>query len=79
MTKLEEFNNPRSTLNKAGEQEPLFILRSTDASAPFAIKSWIVAAIAGGVPMAKIDGARQLLHDMVAWQTANPGLVKQPD
>lgn len=41
MTKAEELANPNSCLNKAKDDEMLFILRAKDVCAPFAIAEWI--------------------------------------
>lgn len=41
MTKLKELTTPNSCLNKAGEDEMLFILLARDPAAPVAIAAWI--------------------------------------
>lgn len=41
MIKAEEVARPTSCLNKAGEDEMLFVLRAQDESAPRAIMQWI--------------------------------------
>ena len=41
MTKSEELEDPNSTWNKAGENEPLFILRGQDVTAPKVVLEWI--------------------------------------
>jgi len=42
MKKQHELDYPRSTLNKAGEKEELFILRGRDSSSPKIILQWII-------------------------------------
>lgn len=41
MKKTFEIHDPRSTLNKSGHDEMLFILRAQDDSAPKTIINWI--------------------------------------
>jgi hypothetical protein len=41
MTKKEEFANPASCLNKASENEMLFVLLERDPAAPAAIRAWV--------------------------------------
>lgn len=53
---------------KAKDDEPLFVLRSTDMLSPEVVRHWIALAQAAGVDQAKIDGAKSLLYDMVEWQ-----------
>ena len=40
MTKRELLDNPNSCLNKAADDEPVFLLRAQDIWAPEAIKYW---------------------------------------
>lgn len=40
MLKRDELCNPESCLNKAGELEPLFVLRANDENAPAAVAAW---------------------------------------
>ena len=42
MKKQHELDYPRSTLNKAGENEELFILRGKDTSSPKIVLQWII-------------------------------------
>lgn len=41
MKKSEEVNTPNSCLNKAYDNELIFVLLARDAAAPAAIKAWI--------------------------------------
>ncbi len=42
MKKIYELDYPKSTLNKAGEKEELFILRGRDSSSPKIVLQWII-------------------------------------
>ena len=48
MKKHEELTSVNSCLNKAADDEPLFVLRATDPAAPAAIRAWIEERIAIG-------------------------------
>lgn len=41
MKKIAELKNPASDLNKAGDDEVLFVLRGTDPAFPAAVEAWI--------------------------------------
>lgn len=41
MRKIDELDNPQSTLNKADNNELLFILRAQDVSSPLVVIEWI--------------------------------------
>ena len=45
MLKLDEISNPRSCLNKAKDDEFLFVILSRDLAAPAAIRAWIMERI----------------------------------
>jgi len=68
-----------SCYNKAADDEPLFVLRPTDALAPRVVENWIMRGIAAGVPTEKITWARLQLHAMKQWQRNHPDKVKLPD
>lgn len=48
MRKHEELSNPDSCLNKARDDEMLFVLLGRDESAAFAVRAWILDRIARG-------------------------------
>ena len=48
MKKQDELSNPTSCLNKAADDEPLFVLRGKDPAAAIAICAWIEERIALG-------------------------------
>jgi hypothetical protein len=41
MRKRQELTDPRSCLNKAADDEMLFVLRGHDVAAPAAVRAWI--------------------------------------
>jgi hypothetical protein len=59
--------------------EPVFVLRAADKIAPSLVLAWANDAARHDVPIAKSGGAQRIAYDMLAWQIANPGLVKVPD
>lgn len=63
-------------LGKARDDEPIFILRSTDATAPDLVRRW--ARQAEGHAPAKAEEAYQLADKMEEWANAT-GLAKLPD
>lgn len=77
MKKQDEISNPDSCLNKAGDDEIIFVLRAHDRAAPFAVRFWITQARARGAPQAKLDAAQEIVNEMEAWQAVNG--AKVPD
>lgn len=49
MIKLDELGNPTSCLNKAHDNEMMFVLLARDAAAPAAIRQWIKERIVLGL------------------------------
>lgn len=66
-------------LQKAADDEPIWVLRGQDATAPFVIRAWARHAEANGVNGAKVETALNDAADMEAWQQAHPDRVKLPD
>lgn len=69
-----------STLGKARDDEPLFILRGTDPLVPEVIEDWcqrFESTLVQGRER-KIAAARQVKREIEAWQQANQTLVKLP-
>ena len=64
-------NTGVSCYDKAHPDEPLFVLRAQDLSAPSIVRSWVLAAERGGVNMEKVREALQVAMDMEAWQAAH--------
>lgn len=41
MKRIDEINRVDSTLNRAGDEEPIFILRANDPLAPTVVRAWV--------------------------------------
>jgi hypothetical protein len=63
LTKKEELENPNSCLNKAADDEPVFVIRAQDSLAPVIVRRWAAHAEGLGVDPAKVAEAR-------VWATA---------
>jgi len=63
--------------DKAADDEPIFVLRAADPSAPKAVRAWAFQAEMDGHRREKIVGALQDAADMEAWQAANPEMVRR--
>lgn len=48
MIKSEELSNPNSCLNRAADDEMIFVLRAKDICAPYAILFWILSRVSCG-------------------------------
>ena len=69
----------KDTFAKIPDDEPAFILRAQDLTAPVLVRAWIDNAIAGGVNADKLERAEQHYADMIEFQKANPDRCKFPD
>jgi hypothetical protein len=58
----------RAILDKVGDEEPIFILRASDALAPSIVNEWIRAARRNGVNADKIASATRHLQAIWDWQ-----------
>lgn len=66
------------TLCKVGDDEPIFVLRAQDATAPTVVMHWVQLNMHGGsTPTAKIAEAIDLARVMEAWQREHG--CKMPD
>jgi hypothetical protein len=63
--------------DKADGDEPLFVLRSTDKTAPGAIRYWVSLARRAGCPEEKLAEALKCADEMTAWQRQHG--AKGPD
>lgn len=82
-TKAKEIDNYQDgtgCLGKAADDEPLFILRAQDATAPDLVRRWArqVMASSRGILTPKVKEALEIADAMVAWQ-ARTGRCKIPD
>lgn len=66
-----------SSLERAGEDEPVFVLRAQDMLAPELVREWVFRARINGVPKEKVEEARGIADAMEDWQVANHR--KMPD
>ncbi len=85
MLKIEELNDPASSLCKAAPDEPIFVLRAQDKLAPKTVRDWasrlMLEADNTSDPelrvrqSAKAVEATKLADRMEAWQAANTSKV----
>lgn len=55
-------------LQKAGDDEPIFVLRAQDRYAPLVVRIWALVVANAGAPSAKCTEALDLAAKMEAWQ-----------
>lgn len=68
-------------LTKVGKDEPIFVLRAQDATAPSQVLRWAarVAEVGPIAPLDKIREACELAIEMLEWQFQHKEKVKWPD
>ena len=66
-------------LEKAADDEPIFVLRAQDRCAPAAIRAWVHRAIGAGAPLAKTEAAMACAAEMEKWQAEHSAQAKFPD
>jgi hypothetical protein len=66
-----------SCLAKAGDAEPIFVLRAQDQLAPIVIRKWAQLARQAGTPQRKVMQALLLADAMDEWQALHG--AKRPD
>ncbi len=76
MTKAEELK-AQGCLNKAADDEPIFVLRAQDRFAPGIVREWARRAGDEGTSNEKVDAAYDLASQMEEWAKANGS--KTPD
>lgn len=67
MIKHEELADPKSCLNKAASNEPVFVLRAQDKCAPDVVRFWAQQASMSGAKNDKIESALDLAAAMESW------------
>ena len=75
---LEKAARGEGCLGRAQDDEPVFVLRAQDKTAPDTVRDWATRAANAGAPTAKVT---QAMHDadlMEAWQRKY-GIAKVPD
>jgi hypothetical protein len=65
--KKDEIANPDSCLNRAADDEPIFVLRASDKFAAPLVTMWGELAKMHGCPADKLVSARLVLTEMRAW------------
>ena len=70
-TKKEELANPNSCINKAVDDEPIFVLRAQDKLAPILIRLWTDLANIHGCSENKRVQAWKCARDMEEWGLSN--------
>jgi hypothetical protein len=68
LIKSQEISDPRSCLNKAADDEPVFVLRAHDVIAPVIVDEWANMAESMGTPREKVTEARVLASIMRSWR-----------
>lgn len=69
-TKAEVLRDPMSHLNRAGPNEPVFVLRVRDPNAAQTIRLWAVMS-SDAQPVEKIEGAFTVAAEFEKWRNAN--------
>lgn len=68
MEAVKKFDELREgTITRASDEEPLFVLRSTDRLAPTVVRMWALLAKYAGVNKNKIAEAERLAESMESW------------
>lgn len=78
MRKRDELTDPTSCLNKAGDDEMLFVLLARDPAAPVAVEAWIAERIRIGKNAEsdpKIITARRWVEDVRIGRTVDAATV----
>lgn len=68
-TKKENIDNSKSCFNKAHDDEPIFVLKATDFTAPETVLGWITKNI-NHQPEAKLREAFECALEMRRWLAA---------
>jgi len=70
MKRLDELTDPMSCINKAADDEPVFVLRANDVIAASIVDYWANCAESGDHHEDwKIKEARELAQEMRRWRT----------
>jgi hypothetical protein len=70
MLKRDELTDPTSCINKAADDELVFVLRAKDAAAPATIRAWIKERVERGMNVegdAKLIEAERCAEAMERW------------
>jgi hypothetical protein len=70
--KRDEISDPNSCLNRAADDEPVFVLRAKDPLAAKLVEDWAAKAVLEGLhDDAKIQAAWRFAQTMKAWRSKN--------
>ena len=73
MIKRDELADPRSCLNKADDDEPLFVLRGSDPAAADIVRAWAtLSSHAGYHRQEKIEQAFEVAQALDKWPKNDP-------
>jgi len=78
MIKSQEIADPQSCLNRAADDEPVFVLRAKDPLAPTAIIEWAESASNQGLHADKIREALACADAMQQWREKNVEYAAAP-
>lgn len=73
------FKDDDECLAKVAPDEPIFVLRAKDRTAPNTVRFWTSLQLGRKAPKSKLLEAEILAKKMEAWQKAHPDQVKDPD
>lgn len=62
-------------LEKAGDEEPIFVLRAQDELAPIIVELWAKLASTLGTSNDKVLRAQETAKQMQQWQLHNPSKI----
>ena len=80
MRKCDEIANPESTLNRAADDEPLFVIRAKDKLSASMVRQWAeAAAMTQAHEPEKIEEARMLAETMENWRQSNESVHRSED
>lgn len=73
MNKMQTISDPKSCLNKAESDEPIFVLRGKDPLAAQTVRNWAEAALALGThSVGKAQDALEIAQRMDDWRNRQP-------
>jgi len=75
----EDYNRIQDPLGKIGADEPVFLIRSTDAVGPATIKIWVLLVEVVGAHASIIEHANDHACLMEEWQAEHLDDVHVPD
>lgn len=78
--KRDEVADPNSCLNRAADDEPVFVLRAKDPLAAKLVEDWAARALLAGLHEDKHQAAFRYAQAMRAWRKQHfPGVPAEPE